>query len=61
MDENTEDLPSIHRKIMHDWCKAYISQLYQENNGEIKPGDLVLNTQGTGDGYKYWFTKKDAE
>lgn len=58
-----EEIAKNHRKIIDDWCKAYMAQIYEEN-GSIKPGDFVLNQQAcdfkSGQaGYKYWFTKKE--
>jgi hypothetical protein len=61
-----------HNEIIDDWCKAYMSQIYQEK-GSIKPGDFVLYQQQVVDyenplsiipgfkGYKYWFTLKDDQ
>jgi hypothetical protein len=33
-----------HRKIIDDWCKAYMAQLYEEGV-QIKPGCFTLNEQ----------------
>ena len=59
-----EDISKNHRKIIDDWCKAYLAQLYDEN-GEIKPGDFILVEQvATFDKSrdcmvkKYWFEKR---
>ncbi len=61
-----EDIDINHRKIIDDWCKAYMAQLYQEN-GSIKPGDFVLVEQvptyykGNPEKLvrKYWFEPKE--
>lgn len=60
-----EDISYNHHKIIDDWCKAYLAQLYQEN-GSIKPGDFTLVQQSydfkSGKiGYKYWFEKSIKE
>lgn len=39
-----QEIAKNHRKIIDDWCKAYLAQLYQEN-GSIKPGDFILCEQ----------------
>lgn len=39
-----QEIKANHLKIIDDWCKAYMAQLYQEN-GSIKPGDFVLCEQ----------------
>jgi hypothetical protein len=49
MDENTienviKDIRENHHKIIDDWCKAYMAQLYQEGH-EIKPGCFTLLEQ----------------
>jgi len=50
-----------HRKIIDDWCKAYLAQLYEEGH-DIKPGDFTLNEQRdmvleNGKlGKRYWFS-----
>lgn len=49
-----------HREIIEQFSKAYLAHLYEET-GSINPSDVVLNSQGTGTGFRYWFTKKDAE
>lgn len=57
-----QEIAENHRKIIDDWCKAYLAQLYQEN-GEIKPGDFILyEQQPTYHNHnlvrKYWFERK---
>lgn len=55
-----------HRKIIDDWCKAYLAQMYEEGM-EVKPGnftlveqqDLVLENGKLGK--KYWFQPKTEE
>jgi hypothetical protein len=54
-----EEISKNHRKIIDDWCKAYLSQLYEENLS-IKPGDFILVEQvpkmhGNVFSKKYWF------
>ena len=39
-----DDISKNHRKIIDDWCKAYMAQLYEEGV-EIKPGCFTLNEQ----------------
>jgi len=62
----TQDIANNHRKIIDDWCKAYIAQIYEETGKMCKPGDFMLNQQSYTPekmiaGYKYWFTRKDDE
>lgn len=54
----TKEITEYHHKILDDWCKAYMAQLYQEK-GSIKPGDFVVYEQMTSTGYKFWFEPKD--
>ncbi len=60
------DISKNHNKIIDDWCKAYLSQLYQEK-GSIKPGDFMLVEQVPTmrhDGLfvkKYWFEKIEGK
>lgn len=62
MKEAIENISYNHRKIIDDWCKAYLAQLYEERV-EIKPGSFTLNEQhldnvgGSVLGKKYWFEK----
>lgn len=59
-----DEISKNHRKIIDDWCKAYLAQLYEEN-GSIKPGDFILFEQvptmhDSGEVVKrYWFEKKN--
>jgi len=60
-----QEIAENHRKIIDDWCKAYMAQLYQEN-GDIKPGDFILVEQvPTFDKSRdcmvkrYWFEPKE--
>jgi hypothetical protein len=39
-----KEIAENHRKIIDDWCKAYLSQLYEEGF-EIKPGCFTLCEQ----------------
>lgn len=63
LEKATQEIAKNHRKIIDDWCKAYLSQLYQEN-GNIKPGCFILHQQevreGNKIGYKYWFEPKNS-
>jgi hypothetical protein len=36
-----QEIASNHRKIIDDWCKAYLAQLYEEGV-DIKPGCFIL-------------------
>ncbi len=38
------DIAANHRKIIDDWCKAYLAQLCEEGH-DIKPGCFTLNEQ----------------
>jgi hypothetical protein len=53
------DIAANHRKIIDDWCKAYLAQLY-EDSINIKPGCFTLNEQvptlqNNNFVKKYWF------
>lgn len=39
-----QDIADNHNKIINDWCKAYMAQLYEEGV-QIKPGNFTLNEQ----------------
>lgn len=39
-----QDIAQNHRKIIDDWSKAYLAQLYEEG-ADIKPGCFTLNEQ----------------
>lgn len=61
------EISKNHHKIIDDWCKAYLAQLYQEN-GSIKPGDFILYEQVptyhkalNTTVKKYWFGKKEND
>ena len=55
-----------HHKIIDDWCKAYLAELYEEGH-TIKPGNFALCEQEAtlnSDGFlgkKYWFRFKTKE
>lgn len=58
-----DDIAHNHRKIIDDWCKAYIAQIYEETGQCPKPGDFILNQQEMDFksgrfGFKYWFDPK---
>ncbi len=40
-----QEIIDNHDKIIEDWSKAYIAQLYQENGKMPKPGDYILHEQ----------------
>lgn len=44
MDQAVAEIAKNHRKIIDDWCKAYLAQLYEEGV-DIKPGCFTLNEQ----------------
>ncbi len=57
-----QEIAESHRKIIDDWCKAYLAQLYEEGVA-ISPGSFTLNEQSemvleNGKlGKRYWFSK----
>ncbi len=58
----SKEVRANHRKILDDWCKAYLAQLYEES-GEVKPGNYTLCQQELHEYkgklvQKYWFEKK---
>lgn len=55
-----QQIAHSHREILNQFCRAYLSELYAEH-GHVKIEDIVLNSQGTGAGWKYWFEKKEAK
>ena len=67
MDEKFEEaikfIGENHRKIIDDWCKAYLAQMYEEGV-DIKPGCFTLVEQVDLElengklGKKYWFEKR---
>ena len=66
MQEAIELISREHRKIIDDWCKAYLAQMYEEGK-EIKPGNFILVEQQNLVlengmlGKKYWFEPKTDE
>lgn len=62
-----KEISDKHHKIIDDWCKAYMAQLYQETGKIIKPGDFVLCEQvptihpfhSNTLVKKYWFEPKE--
>lgn len=59
----SEEIAAYHRKIIDDWCKAYLAEIYQDK-GSINPGDFTLVEQENRDYNKeyirkYWFERKD--
>jgi hypothetical protein len=67
LEKVVQEIASNHRKIIDDWCKAYLAQLYQEK-GSIKPADFILceqvPTYHKGQDCmvkRYWFEPKDQE
>lgn len=65
IDDVVKDMIQNHEKIIDDWCKAYMAQLYQEGY-KIKPGMFILNEQETllkngFHGKRYWFSLKIHE
>jgi hypothetical protein len=59
-----EEISNNHHKIIDDWCKAYMAQIYCEGHG-IKPGNYCLHEQDVYEngkfGKRYWFTKIEDE
>lgn len=41
LEKAIQEIASNHRKIIDDWCKAYLAQLYEEGV-ELKPGCFTL-------------------
>jgi hypothetical protein len=67
IEKAVKDIMENHHKIINDWCKAYMAQIYQET-GSIKPGDFILNEQVAmfhkGENCmakKYWFELKGID
>lgn len=44
LDKIVQEISQNHNKIIEDWCKAYLAELY-EAGVEIKPGCFTLNEQ----------------
>lgn len=66
LEKVVKEISDNHYKIIDDWCKAYIAQIYQETGDIVKPGDFVLNEQvptfHTGQNCmvrRYWFELKE--
>lgn len=61
VEDAIQEISRNHRKIIEDWCKAYLAELY-EAGVDIKPGCFTLHEQnldnvgGSVLGKKYWFT-----
>ncbi len=62
-----QEIRDNHNKIIDDWCKAYLAQLYEEGK-EIKPGNYILceqlPTYHRGKETlvrKYWFEEKEKD
>lgn len=62
LQEAIDNICTNHHKILDDWCKAYLSEIY-ELGLELKPGCFVLNQMQVNEegkiGWKYWFTLKE--
>ena len=44
LEKAVQEIAHNHRKIIDDWCKAYMAQLYEEGV-DIKPGCFTLFEQ----------------
>lgn len=44
LEKAVQEIAENHRKIIDDWCKAYMAQLYEEGV-QLKPGCFTLNQQ----------------
>ena len=61
-----KEISRNHRKIIDDWCKAYLAQLYEEGT-DIKPGCFILYESHEFENIdgklykKYWFKKSKEE
>ncbi len=44
LEKVVQEISNNHHKIIDDWCKAYLAQLYEEGH-DIKPGSFTLNEQ----------------
>ena len=60
-----EEIINNRRKIIDDWCKAYLAQLYEEGK-EIKPGcfTLIEEMPSMNEGVyskRYWFKKNSDQ
>jgi|SRR6185503_9461591 len=60
--EAVKQITENHHKIIDDWCKVYMAQLYQEGH-DLLPGCFTLNEQNGMElsngkiGKRYWFEK----
>ncbi len=66
MEKAIQEITGAHRKIIEDWSKAYISQIYMEEGKIPNPGDFVLYEQlptmkNAIFVKKYWFERKDEQ
>jgi hypothetical protein len=65
-EELFEEIVKNNKKILNEFSKAYLAQLYQEGE-KIKPGDYILvekhldNRGGFVTGKQYWFEKKEKK
>lgn len=65
-EEAIQNISKNHRKIIDDWCKAYLAEIYQYGL-DIKPGCFTLIEQQdfvSENGKlvkKYWFELKDEK
>lgn len=62
LQEAIKDICTNHHRIIDDWCKAYLSELYGLGIA-LKPGCFTLNQMQVNEngniGWKYWFTIKE--
>lgn len=54
-----------HKKIINDWCKAYMAELYGKT-GQLNPGDFCLVETELVEHKgklvkKYWFERKEKK
>lgn len=65
IEKKIKEISSNHKKILDDWCKAYLAHLYKEGM-EIKPNCFTLfhkQSSGiTGDMiHEYWFELREMQ
>lgn len=66
LQEAADFIAREHRKIIDDWCKAYLAEIYQYGI-DIKPGCFILVEQLDVElkngkmGKKYWFEPQDKK
>jgi hypothetical protein len=58
-----KEISEAHGKIIDDWCKAYLAQLYEEGKS-FEPGSFILCEQELHEHNgkwvkKYWFERKE--